>query len=149
MSHVCPRVLASICTLGLASVVALGAGACAHSGHPAAMARTEPAAADHDEDNDPSAPPTSAARLTQDQATAIARASFPGDVVEAELEREHGHLIYSIEIRPTGQQNGVKEVNVDAIDGSIVNVEDEDDEDDEDDADSGKDGDGDGGGGKD
>ena len=129
MNHVTSRVLASIVTLGLA----VAAGACAHSGPSTAVARTAPAAADHDDDhdddNDPSAPPTSAARLTQDQATAIALASFPGVVVEAELERERGHLIYSIEIRPTGQQAGVKEVNVDAIDGSIVNVEDEDDED--------------------
>ena len=111
----------SLAHLLIAVGLALGAGACAHHDHRAA-ARTAPAA----EDDDPSAPPTSAARLTTDEATAIAVAKFPGEVVDRELEREHGRLIYSIEIHPDGQAHGIKEVNVDAIDGSIVNVEDED-----------------------
>lgn len=119
--HIRSLVVTPILAFGLA----LGASACSHGSSTSAAARTTPAGEDH-EDDDPSAPPKSAAKLSQDQATAIALAKFPGDIVEAELEREHGHLIYSIEIRPTGQSKGVKEVNVDAIDGSIVNVEDED-----------------------
>jgi len=104
--------------IGFAAV--LGAAACSHGNGPGSSGPGE------QEHNEPNAPPTSAAKLTKDEAVAIALAKFPGEVVESELEREHGHLIYSIEIRPTGQAKGVKEVNVDAIDGSIVNIEDED-----------------------
>ncbi len=112
-------------------VVAVG---CTHAASPPASktttsSSTSTAGAAEQDDDDPSAPPKSAAKLTEDQAKATALAKVPGDVVASELEREHGHLIYSIEIKPTGQTEGVKEVNVDAIDGSIVNIEDEHDED--------------------
>ena len=114
----------------LALCAALALGACSHQAAPANNAGV---AAAHDEDDDPSAPPKSAARITEDQAKATALGKVGGDVVASELEREHGHLIYSIEIRPTGQATGVKEVNVDAIDGSVVNIEDEQGGDDQDD----------------
>ncbi len=109
------------------------AAACSHGGQPATSttAGSSMTTTEHDNDDDPSAPPKSAAKLTEDQAKAIATAKVPGDIKESELEREHGHLIYSIEIKPTGQAKGVKEVNVDAIDGSIVNIEDESGEEDE------------------
>ncbi len=112
-------------------IVAVG---CTHAASPPASTTTTSSktssegAAEHDDD-DPSAPPKTAAKLTEDQAKATAVAKVPGEVVASELEREHGHLIYSVEIKPTGQAKGVKEVNVDAIDGSIVNIEDENDED--------------------
>jgi hypothetical protein len=79
------------------------------------------------------APPKSAAKLTADQATSIALAQAAGEVKEVELEQEDGRLIYSVEIRPTGQTGRIKEINVDAIDGSIVNTEEEEDDDDDDD----------------
>ena len=62
--------------------------------------------------------------------TALTR--IPGKVVEEELEQEHGRLVYSFEIQPTGAGVKLKEVHVDANDGSIVAVEDEE-EDDKDD----------------
>ncbi|MEZ4401027.1 MAG: PepSY domain-containing protein [Kofleriaceae bacterium] len=102
------------------------AAACTHP-----RATTQPAARAGD------APPPSAAKLTDAEARTIALANTPGEVKASELEREHGHLIYSIEIIPTGADHGIKEVNVDAIDGSIVGVEDEDDDDHDGDVDEG------------
>jgi len=45
-----------------------------------------------------------------------------GEVVSLELEREHGTLIYSIDIK-TADKPGVDEVEVNAIDGSVIGVE--------------------------
>jgi len=66
-------------------------------------------------------------KKTLDEAKAIALAEVPGTIKGTELEREHGRWIYSIEIRPTGDQDRrhIKEVNVDANDGTIVTIEDE------------------------
>ena len=55
------------------------------------------------------------------QATALAKAPN-GTVKEAELEREHGKLIWSFDIA-TPDSNDITEVNVDAITGEVVNVE--------------------------
>jgi uncharacterized membrane protein YkoI len=56
--------------------------------------------------------------LEQARATALKRA--PGKVESSELEREHGKLVYSFDIR-TGKD--ITEVQVSAIDGKIVSVE--------------------------
>ena len=50
---------------------------------------------------------------------------MPGTIKEEELEREHGKLVYSFDIQATGQKD-ITEVQVSAIDGSIVSVEKED-----------------------
>ena len=42
-----------------------------------------------------------------------------GTVKSSELEREHGKLIYSFDITVPGK-TGIDEVNVNAIDGSVV-----------------------------
>lgn len=42
-----------------------------------------------------------------------------GKVRSSELEREHGKLIYSFDIKVTGK-SGIEEVNVDAITGKVV-----------------------------
>lgn len=55
------------------------------------------------------------------QATALGKAPN-GTVKEAELEREHGKLIWSFDIA-TPDSNDITEVNVDAITGEVVNVE--------------------------
>jgi len=55
------------------------------------------------------------------QATALTK-SPNGTVKEAELEREHGKLIWSFDIA-TPDSKDITEVNVDAITGNIVNVE--------------------------
>jgi uncharacterized membrane protein YkoI len=63
------------------------------------------------------------ARVSEDSARAIALARFPGATVQAlELENEHGHLIWSWDLKVAGT-SGIEEVNVNALDGSIVGVE--------------------------
>lgn len=57
--------------------------------------------------------------ITRDEAIAAAQAEVPGDVSEVELDVEAGTLVYSVEI-------GNQEVNVDAMDGTVLSVEDDD-----------------------
>jgi len=45
-----------------------------------------------------------------------------GKVKSSEIERENGKLIYSFDITVPGK-TGIEEVNVNAIDGSVVNQE--------------------------
>lgn len=72
----------------------------------------------------------SSAKITLEAARNTALGRIPGKVVEEELEQEHGRLVYSFEIQPTEAGVKLKEVHVDANDGSIVAVEDEEAEDD-------------------
>lgn len=59
--------------------------------------------------------------LSDARTTALARA--PGTIVDEELEHERGRWIYSFEIRPQGEKGRlIKEVNVDADTGVIVDV---------------------------
>lgn len=63
-----------------------------------------------------------AAKISLDSARAIALQAVPrGTVASEELEREHGRLIYSFDIKVPGRQ-GIEEVNVNAITGAIVGV---------------------------
>ncbi|MDQ2973942.1 MAG: PepSY domain-containing protein [Acidobacteriota bacterium] len=64
---------------------------------------------------------TSQARITKDQAQEIALKRAPGTVESGELEREHGKLVYSFDIR--NAQGTIDEVQVSAINGKIVRVE--------------------------
>jgi len=74
------------------------------------------------------------AKISPEQARKIATDKVAGTIVEEELEREDGKLVYSIEIRDANQK--VFDVEVDAKTGAIVNVEEEiEDEEDEDDDD--------------
>lgn len=60
------------------------------------------------------------AKIGEDSATSIALAQVPGGTLRSgELEREHGRLIYSFDIKVAGT-SGIEEVNVDARDGSVV-----------------------------
>lgn len=60
------------------------------------------------------------ARISEATARATALKEVPnGTVKSSELERENGKLIYSFDITVAGK-TGIDEVNVDAIDGSIV-----------------------------
>ena len=61
------------------------------------------------------------AKITMDEAKVIALKKAPGKVESGELEREHGKLIYSFDIRTS--KGGVTEVNVDAITSKIVAVQ--------------------------
>lgn len=63
------------------------------------------------------------AKLSMEQARTIALREVPGKIVHEELEHEKGRWIYSIEVRPTGETGKrVKEVNLDADSGQVVEV---------------------------
>jgi uncharacterized membrane protein YkoI len=60
------------------------------------------------------------AKVSQDQATRTALARVPAAKVQsAELEREHGKLIWSFDLAQDGK-TGVTEIQVDALTGKIV-----------------------------
>jgi hypothetical protein len=54
------------------------------------------------------------------RATALAKVPN-GKIQSAELEREHGELIYSFDIKVPGKP-GIEEVQVDAINGKVVSM---------------------------
>jgi uncharacterized membrane protein YkoI len=64
------------------------------------------------------------AKITMEQARQIALERAPGTIEEEELEKEHGKLVYSFDIRNAG--GTITEVQVNAQDGSITSVEEED-----------------------
>ena len=60
------------------------------------------------------------AKVSEATARATALAQVPnGSVKSSEIERENGKLIYSFDITVPGK-TGIDEVNVNAIDGSVV-----------------------------
>ena len=61
------------------------------------------------------------AKIGAEQARETALRAVPGIVKESDLETEHGRLIYSFEIKRPGER-GITEVNVSAMDGSIVDI---------------------------
>lgn len=61
------------------------------------------------------------ARITKEKAQEIALKRAPGNVESAELEKEHGKLVYSFDIR--NAKGTIDEVQVSAITGKIVRVE--------------------------
>ena len=72
------------------------------------------------------------AQQAQETALRAVPGTVPGTVEKSELEKEHGRLIYSFEIKLAGNREssqteslgkrGIVEVNVSAMDGSIVNI---------------------------
>ncbi|MBV8516208.1 MAG: PepSY domain-containing protein [Acidobacteria bacterium] len=62
-------------------------------------------------------------KITMKQARAIALKKAPGRVQSEELENEHGKLIYSFDIATSAKH--ITEVNVDALNGRIVAVQQE------------------------
>ena len=65
----------------------------------------------------------SQARVSRDSAQKLALAQVPGGrIVEGELEREKGKLIWSFDIRTTGK-SGIDEVQIDAVSGALVSNE--------------------------
>lgn len=60
------------------------------------------------------------AKLSEDSARKIALTKVThGTIQSSELEREHGRLIYSFDIKVAGK-SGIDEVNIDAITGAVV-----------------------------
>lgn len=64
------------------------------------------------------------AKLSMEEAIATAKAKFPGKVLEAEFENEHGQAVYEIEIAST--TGVVTEIKVDAQSGELLDSEVED-----------------------
>jgi hypothetical protein len=103
------KVLAALLCLG---VFAIGANAAPARRHTKPHAK--PAAAD--------SALAAEAKIDMKTARATAVAKVPGGAVQSEeLEREHGKLIYSFDLKVKGKP-GIDEVNVDAISGAIVAV---------------------------
>lgn len=63
------------------------------------------------------------ARITMEQARATALERASGTVESGELEREHGRLVYSFDIR--NERGTISEVQVSAINGRVVSVTEE------------------------
>ena len=65
---------------------------------------------------------SSGARINYDTAKSTALARVPGGrVVDGELEREHGRLIWSFDIAVPGTRN-IREIHVSALTGHILSV---------------------------
>lgn len=73
------------------------------------------------------------AKITKEEAQAIALKKVPGEVIESEIEKEKGKLIWSFDIR-SSSDGKIFDVEIDAKDGKILKVE----EDAEDDNDNGQ-----------
>lgn len=67
------------------------------------------------------------AALSEAQAIEIALAEVKGEVQETELEREHGNLVYEIEILTS--EGREMEVEIDAETGEVLEIEAEDEDD--------------------
>jgi len=85
---------------------------------------------DDGEDEEVSPEERKRVKISADQARKTALERVAGTIVEEELEKENGRIVYSIEIRDKNQK--VFDVEVDAETGAIVNVEEEDDDDEDD-----------------
>lgn len=65
------------------------------------------------------------AKVTEQQARDTALTAAPGgSIASSELEREHGKLVWSFDIKTAGSKD-ITEIQVDAIDGKIVSNENE------------------------
>jgi uncharacterized membrane protein YkoI len=73
--------------------------------------------------NDDQARLAKQARITKERAREIALKRAPGTVESGELEREHGRLVYSFDIR--NDRGTITEVQVSARSGRVVRVEEE------------------------
>jgi len=61
------------------------------------------------------------AKLSMEEAIATAKTKFPGQVLEAELENEHGQVVYEIEI--ASATGTVTEMTIDAQSGELLTSE--------------------------
>ncbi len=63
------------------------------------------------------------AKVTIDQAIKTASKKVSGKIIEAELEHEHGKLVWEVEV--VTAENKVMEVHIDAGTGEVIDVEEE------------------------
>ena len=64
---------------------------------------------------------TSEARITFEQAEQASLRRVPGTIVESELERENGKIVYSLKI--ISADGNESEVEIDAVSGEVLEVE--------------------------
>lgn len=84
---------------------------------------------DNDKDEKLSAKDRKKAKITLEEARAIALKRVPGTVVEEELEKEKGRLQYAFDIRDSSGK--IWDVEIDAVTGDVLQaVEDDNDSDD-------------------
>ncbi len=97
----------------------------------------KPKVENHDEDEDKYETPEAQkklakeAKITKEEAKKIALKRVPGKVVESEIDKEKGKVVWEFEIKT--KEGKVFEVAVDAKTGDIVEVDDETDEKEDDD----------------
>jgi uncharacterized membrane protein YkoI len=89
---------------------------------------TTPAVFAHGKSHSKKAPESEAelmkeVKISKEKAEEIALKKGPGKVESSELEREHGKLVWSFDIR--NAKGTITEVLVNAVDGSVVSVTEE------------------------
>lgn len=62
--------------------------------------------------------------LSLTQILPLVERAVPGEILEVELEREHGRLVYKVEV--LSRTGRVREVMLDARTGAVLGVEDDD-----------------------
>ncbi|MBF0707567.1 PepSY domain-containing protein [Alkalihalobacillus hwajinpoensis] len=67
------------------------------------------------------------AKISEAEAEKIALEEVSGDVIEKEVEKEDGKIVYEFEIKT---DTGEKEVEIDGMSGDIIQVEDDEEDDD-------------------
>src|SRR5437867_1245137 len=75
-----------------------------------------------EEDESKVADLTKTAKVTIQDAIKTASDKMAGTVVEAELERKHGKIVWEVEI--VGADGKVTEVHIDAASGAVIDTED-------------------------
>ncbi|MGE6204511.1 PepSY domain-containing protein [Guptibacillus hwajinpoensis] len=68
------------------------------------------------------------AKVSEAEAEKIALEEVSGEVIEKEVEKEDGKIVYEFDIKTDA---GEKEVEIDGMSGDIIQVEDDDEEDDD------------------
>lgn len=86
---------------------------------------------DDREDEEVTAEERKGVKISAEQARRTALEKVAGTVIEEEIEKENGRIVYSIEIRDANKK--VFDIEVDAETGAIVNVEEENEDDKDDD----------------
>lgn len=104
------------------AIVAVGLVAGAVSAAPIVADNVQPQKKNSEErKGDEQARLQSQAKITIEQAKEVALRRTAGKVESSELEREHGKLVYSFDIR--NDKGTITEVQVDAVTGKIARVE--------------------------
>jgi len=84
----------------------------------------------HDrKDKDHEAVNAQSAKITMEQAIETAKTTFPGRVIESELESEDGGLVYEVKI--VSASGETQEVEIDALSGKVLDSEQEHEQDDD------------------